>query len=174
MDESDTGTDDTVRADDVRRAVVTTLRRVGRLCVDWVDRRSRLSQLVVGAVIAFVLEGAVPVVRRLGEATLTTLGSVPASTWLVVLVGVQLGQTVVQTRKLDTLGGTTKTVQSNTETTETDGGQPSRSWRSGGGILGGAIVGLGIGSAYGTRGLFVGIVVGAVLGDTLEEWTVTS
>lgn len=171
MDKPDTPADGdtTTRLQDVRQSVATTLHAVGRLCVDWVDRRSRLSQLAVGAVIASGLEAAIPLVQQLSRVTLTALGSVSVSTWVVVLVGVQLGQTVIQTRKLDILGGITKSMQPDTET---DGGRPSRSWRSGGGILGGAIVGLGIGSSYGTRGVFVGIVVGAVLGDTFEEWTV--
>ena len=179
MDESDTGTDDTVRARDVRRAVAATLRRVGRLCVDWVDRRSRLSQLVVGAVIAFVLEGAVPVVQQLGVVWVSAVATASAADGVVALVCVQIGQTVVQAHKLDRLGRELERVNDEATTdggrepdTATDGAR--RSWRSGGGIVGGGLAGATLGTAYGSQGVFVGAVVGAVLGDTLEEWTVTS
>lgn len=179
MDESDTGTDDAVRARDVRRAVAATLRRIGRLCVDWVDRRSRLSQLVVGAVIAFVLEGAVPVVRRIGTAWISAVGTASAAEGVITLVCVQIGQTAVQAHKLDKLGRELERVSDEATTDggrepDTTTGGARRPWRSGGGIVGGGLAGATLGTAYGSQGVFVGAVVGAVLGDTLEEWIAVS
>lgn len=170
----DAGGGEETRLRDVRRAAVVAASTVVGLCVDWVERRSRLSQLLLGGLIAVSSEATVPLVRRLGELALADLSSMTATSWLSMLVGTQIGQTVVQVRKLDKIGEETNTVQMDTGATqtdaETDGGRPARSWRTGGGIIGGAIAGAGFGSSFGTRGLFVGLAVGIVLGDTFEEW----
>ncbi|MEZ3142912.1 hypothetical protein [Halobaculum sp. MBLA0143] len=172
----DTGGDGNreTRLRDVRRAAVVAVSTVVGLCVDWVERRSRLSQLLLGGLIAVSSEATVPVLQRLGALALANLSSVTATSWLSMLVGTQIGQTVVQMQKLDKIGEEMEAMEADTGTTETDGGRPARSWRTGGGIIGGAIAGAGFGSSFGTRGLFVGLAVGIVLGDTFEEWLLSS
>lgn len=156
------------RVDEVIDAAQTAAGAVWRFCADWVDRRSRLMQLLLGGAVTVLYEASAPLVGSVGAAWGSTVAALSPTEALLALLGVQVAQTVLQSRKLD---GVTDRIEGMSEPAVTDGGRETdEDWRTGGGILGGAIAGAGVGSAYGPEGFVAGLVFGTILGDTFEEW----
>ncbi|MEZ3114959.1 hypothetical protein RYH80_03375 [Halobaculum sp. MBLA0147] len=167
-------TDDTdrdrreTRVDEVTDAARTAAGAGWQFCTDWVDRRSRLMQLLLGGAVTLLYEAFAPLVDTAGAVWKLTVATLSPTEALLALLGVQVAQTVLQARKLDTV---TDRIGNMGETAVTDGGRETdEDWRTGGGILGGAIAGAGVGSAYGPEGFVAGLVFGTILGDTFEEW----
>lgn len=170
MDESDhdSASQNRTEASDVAAATRTTIRSAWRFCTDWVERRSRLTQLLLSGAVAFLSDLVGPLLGEFGRVWVSAITSSSTIEALGALIGAQLLQTAIQTHKLETVRDE---IGNMAETPVPDGGRDERnSWRTGGGALGGAISGGALGANFGSTGVVAGILFGAVFGDMFEEW----
>jgi hypothetical protein len=170
VDESDhdSASQSGTEVSDVAEATRTTIRAVWRFCTDWVERRSRLTQLLLSGAVALLFDLAGPLLDQFGSLWVSTVTSSSTIEALGALIGAQLLQTAIQTHKLETVRAE---IGNMTNTPVSDGGRDEQnSWRTGGGALGGAITGGALGANFGSTGVVAGILFGAVFGDMFEEW----
>jgi len=140
----------------------------------WYSRRRPLTRNILGVIGGVLLS---ILVTSVDWTRLSAAISLDTNQLLIVLIGVAMGQTLVQTRTFNRVGDAVTHVMESTDT-RTDGGNRTREESgspfakprtTGGGAIGGAIIGAGIGSSFGPGGTVAGVVIGAVLGDNFEE-----
>ncbi len=169
-------------------AIESTLRAFGEtrsavgLSVEWmqrwVQRRGRLTQLLIGGFTAVFIERGLDAGLSMVEAVPLDVFVLAPGQLLAVLAGIALIQTVLQVRKLFHIDGRLQDMDR--PAVLPDGGEEVRrrtddprpafaEGTSGGGAIGGAIAGAGIGAPYGVSGLVFGAVVGWILGDEFEQ-----
>ena len=138
----------------------------------WVQRRTRLSQILLASGISLVASETLPSIGAVFR-FVTQFTSLSDGQLIFALIAVVLGQTIIQTQKLNQLQSEVATMRESPAMT--DGGDSSEGrGTSGGGAIGGAIAGGALGSSYGPGGTVAGILFGAILGDKFEESTMTN
>lgn len=151
----------------------TVLRDLVVILDEWYGRRRPLTRTLLGTITGILLS---VIVTQYDWKLFASVRSLGTNQLLVVIVGVAVGQTLVQTRTLNRIADAvthdmapeTRTDGGN-RTQENAGHRLAKPRTSGGGAIGGAIIGAGLGSSFGPGGTIAGVVIGAVLGDNFEE-----
>lgn len=155
-----------------------TARTAVTFVIHWVERRSRLTQILI-AVGLGQLVTELPNVEHAIESVSTVL-RIGELQVLLAIFGILVVQTVMQRERFNQVADELRHM-GNSPSVRSDGGRETpprdekgrvtsdRDGTSGGGALGGAIAGAAIGSSAGPQGAIAGAVLGAILGDELEK-----
>lgn len=159
--------DDETRFGDVLAAGRRAFAAVRRFAVDWVERRSRVGQILVSVVVAATLPAVGRFIDRATLSLAATLATVTVRETLLALVAVSVVRAGFDYRKIDYI----QTIQANvTETRETDGGAVVETVpKTGTGAVLGAILGYVLALGLSPSAGVLVVTAGTILGDELEE-----
>jgi hypothetical protein len=155
----------------------STVRTAWRSVQHWVEARGRLSELILGGVVAMLLEEIAGKSAAIWSFVSASVPALSKAQLLALLVVIAFVQTAMQTYKFKNIESIMGNMTTSPETT-TDGGRNAHSENEEGFtstelvrlvVLGYAVIGAMIGSSYGVGGAVFGATVGAVFGDELMK-----